>query len=287
MRDVPHPIDAKRNTGDLALAELARAQWGVVSLAQLRALGIDRGAVAWRVRHGRLHRLHRGVFAVGHRRLTREGAYLAAVMACGEGAVLSHRSAAHHWGLLRSEGRLVDVSVPRARRQRAGIRLHRPRSLDAQATTTHQGIAITTVPRTITDLPRHHRARALAQAERLRLDVGHHAASDPTYALTRSELEARFLDLIDQAALPRPLVNTTLDARDYGRPEVDFHWPDRRLIVETDGFETHGTRTAFVEDRRRDAAFAAAGWNVVRFAWADVVREGPTVARRLSALLVE
>ena len=237
---------------------------------------------------GRLHALHRGVYAVGHRRLTREGAYLAAVLACAEGAVLSHRSAAHHWGLVRSEAATVDVSVPRSRRSaRPRIRIHRPLTLDAEDTTTHEGIPITTVPRTITDLPRHHRARALAQAERLRLDVGHHAASDPTYALTRSELEARFLDLIDQAALPRPLVNTTLDARDYGRPEVDFHWPDRRLIVETDGFETHGTRTAFVEDRRRDAALAAAGWNVVRFAWADVVREGPTVARRLSALLVE
>ena len=287
MRDVPHPIDAKRNTGDLALAELARVQWGVVSLAQLRALGIDRGAVAWRVRHGRLHRLHRGVFAVGHRRLTREGAYLAAVMACGEGAVLSHRSAAHHWGLLRSEGRLVDVSVPRARRQRAGIRLHRPRSLDAQATTTHQGIAITTVPRTITDLPRHHRARALAQAERLRLDVGHHAAPDQTQALTRSELERRFLELLHRAGLPPPLVNASLDAQDHGRLEVDFHWPGHRLIVETDGFEAHGTPTAFTTDRRRDAALTAAGYRVMRFAWDDVAGDAGTVARRLRALLVE
>jgi hypothetical protein len=286
--DIPHHIDAKRSPGDRALAELARAQWGIVSLAQLRALGFGRGSVARRVERGRLHPLHRGVYAVGHRRLTREGAYLAAVLACGAGAVLSHRSAAHHWGLLRSEAATVDVSVPRSRRSaRPRIRLHRPLTLDAQDTTTHEGIPITTVPRTITDLPRHHRARALAQAERLRLDVGHHAAPDPTHALTRSELEARFLDLIDQAALPRPLVNTPLDARDHGRTEVDFHWPDHRLIVETDGFETHGTRTAFVEDRRRDAALAAAGWNVVRFAWADVVQEGPTVARRLRALLVE
>jgi very-short-patch-repair endonuclease len=287
VRDVPHPIDAKRNTGDLALAELARLQWGVVSLAQLQALGFGRGSVAKRVQRGRLHSLHRGVYAVGHRRLTREGAYLAAVLACGEGAVLSHRSAGHHWGLLRSEGRLVDVSVPRARRQRAGIRLHRPRSLDAQDTTTQHGIPITTVPRTIADLPGHHRARALAQAERLRLDVGHHTAPDPAQALTRSELEARFLELIEEAALPRPLVNTSLDAQDHGRLEVDFHWPEHRLIVETDGFETHGTPTAFTTDRRRDAALTAAGYRVVRFAWGDVAGDAGTVALRLRALLVE
>jgi hypothetical protein len=153
VRDVAHGIHAQRNLGDRALAEVARVQWGVVSLAQLRALGFDRGAVAWRVRVGRLHPLHRGVYAVGHRRLTREGTYLAAVLACGEGAVLSHRSAAHHWGLLSSEATRVDVSVARARRQRAGIRLHRPRVLDAQDTSALRGIPITTVSRTLTDLP--------------------------------------------------------------------------------------------------------------------------------------
>jgi Transcriptional regulator, AbiEi antitoxin/Protein of unknown function (DUF559) len=271
--------------GDRALAEVARLQWGVVSLAQLRALGFDRGAVAWRVRVGRLHPLHRGVYAVGHRRLTREGAYLAAVLACGEGAVLSHRSAAHHWGLLRSEATRVDVSVARARRQRAGIRLHRPRVLNAQDTTVLRGIPITTVSRTLTDLPARQRERALAQAERLRLDVGHHRAHDPSQALTRSELEARFLELVHEAGLPPPLVNTSPTALDHGRLEVDFHWPAHQLVVETDGFDTHWTRSAFTSDRRRDAALQAAGHRVVRFSWSDVVGERETVARRLRALL--
>jgi hypothetical protein len=278
-------MDAKRNTGDLALAEVARLQWGVVSLQQLRVLGFERGAVAKRVKRGRLHPLHRGVYAVGHRRLTRQGAYLAAVLACGEDAVLSHRSAAHHWGLLRSEATLVDVSVPNARRRRAGIRLHRPRSLDAQDTTVHEGIPVTSVPRTLTDLPRRLRERALAQAERMRLDVGHHRASDPSHALTRSELEHRFLDLVHEAALPPPLVNTSLDALDHGRLEVDFCWPAHHLIAETDGYETHGTRSAFAEDRRRDAALQASGYRVVRFAWSDVVGDPGTVRRRLRALL--
>jgi hypothetical protein len=271
--------------GDRALAELARLQWGVVSLAQRRALGFDRGAVVWRVRVGRLHPLHRGVYAVGHRRLAREGTYLAAVLACGEGAVLSHRSAAHHCGLVRSEATRVDVSVPRARRQRAGIRLHRPRALDAQDTTVLRGIPITTVSRTLTDLPARQRERALAQAERLRLDVGHHRARDPVQALTRSELEARFLELLDEAALPRPQVNVSLDALDHGPLEVDFHWPAHQLVVETDGFDTHGTRSAFTSDRRRDAALQAGGHRVVRFSWSDVVGEPETVARRLRALL--
>ena len=281
-------MDAKRSPGDRGLAELARAQWGVVSLAQLRALGIGRGSVARRVERGRLHRLHAGVYAVGHRRLSREGAYLAAVLACGEGAVLSHRSAAHQWGLLQSDATLVDFTVPRSRRScRPGIRLHRPRSLEARDISTHRGIPITSVERTLDDLPRALRTRALAQAERLRLDVGHHLAPDPALALTRSELEARFLHLIDRAALPRPVVNAALHALDHGRIEVDFHWPDQRLIVETDGFESHGTRSAFTDDRRRDAALTAAGWRVVRFAWSDVAGHPAAVRRRLRALLLE
>jgi hypothetical protein len=152
---------------------------------------------------------------------------------------------------------------------------------------------------------RSHLERAVAQAERLRIydhgaveatidrANGHHGRARLTRAtakepvFTRSELERRFLDLVERAALPRPLVNSSLEALDHGRIEVDFHWPTQNLIVETDGEETHGTRTAFQADRRRDAALAAKGHRVVRFTWADVTQDTQRVTRRLRKLLEE
>lgn len=147
--------------------------------------------------------------------------------------------------------------------------------------------------------------RALAQAQHLRIydhtaieDViertnGHRGqarlarATQREPALTRSELEHRFLDLIDQANLPRPRVSSALDALDHGRIVADFHWPDHHLIVETDGEESHGTRTAFQSDRRRDAALTAKGHRVVRFTWADVMHDTERVESRLRRLLRE
>jgi very-short-patch-repair endonuclease len=290
---------------DVAVAELAEGQWGVVSLAQLLALGLGERGVRHRVRVGRLRRLHRGVFAVGHGVLGREGRRLAAVLACGEGAVLSHRSAAAHWGLLETQAALVDVTAPRGRHGGQGIRLHRSRSLGARDTTTHEGIPITKVPRTLLDLAAtvqpHRLERALAQAQRLQLydhraitDVlarsnGHrgrtaltHATSREDPKWTRSELEAWFLEVLRDASLPEPLVNFSLTAPDHSRFEVDFYWPTHHLIVELDGWDTHRTRAAFEQDRRRDAALTAAGWRVVRFTWHEP-RE--TIQRRLQALL--
>jgi predicted transcriptional regulator of viral defense system len=137
---------------DRRVAELAGRQWGVVSLAHLRAAGLSYDAVRSRVRAGRLHRLHHGVYAVGHTVLKREGRWLAAVLACGDGAVLSHRSAAAHWGLLRSEATRTDVTTPARRAANATIRPHISRFLIARDTTTHQDIPITSVPRTLLDL---------------------------------------------------------------------------------------------------------------------------------------
>jgi hypothetical protein len=259
---------------------------------------------------GRLHRIHAGVYAVGHARLTWRGRMVAAVLASGPGAVLSHRSAGIWWGLLPLGAAVrIDVSVPRGRRGATGVRTHRPRSLDAQDATYHDGIPITSVARTLLDLAATARPRelerALAQAERMqRYDGaaiagvlarsnGHQGAgrlaraawTEP--ALTRSELERRFLDIVDRAALPRPRVNVPLDAPDHGRIEVDFHWPKHRLIVETDGEESHGTHQAFTQDRRRDAALAAAGHRVVRFTWRDVTLDTERVERRLRKLLEE
>jgi very-short-patch-repair endonuclease len=285
------------------LAALAAGQWGVVSAAQLAALGFSAAGVTRRVQAGRLHRLHRGVYAVGHRSLAVQGRWLAAVLACGPGAVLSHRSAAH-WNLLATSATRVDVTAARGRRGAPGIRLHRSRSLDAQDTTTHQGIPITTVAKTMLDLaaalPAHRLERALAQAERLHLydhaaltqiieranghrgqrALQHAVAQEP--AFTRSDLEARLLALTRQHGLPAPLVNHILAAPDHPRLEVDFCWPAHQLIVETDTYQTHGTRADFEHDRRKDAALAAAGYTVIRFT--DQTRPAE-IATRLRALL--
>jgi hypothetical protein len=287
-----------------ALSELAARQWGVVSLAQLRALGLSSDAVERRARSGRLHRMHRGVYAVGHTRLGREGRWLAAVLAYGPGAVLSHRSAASHWDLLDTQQTRIDVTAPRGRHGTPGIRLHTSRSLDARDTTSHEAVPITTVARTLLDLAAtarsHELERALAQAMYLRVydhraitavvarSNGHRGTAVLTQAtalepkVTRSRWEVRMLKLVRDHGLPVPLTNEPFHAPDHGECKPDFHWPAHRLIVETDGWHAHGTRAAFESDRAKDAALTAAGFRVVRFTW---LTEDATIVRRLKALL--
>ncbi len=290
------------------VAELAGRQWGVVSQAQLLALGITRDAIDHWLAVGRLQRLHRGAYAVGHRSLSFEGRALAAVLACGPGAVLSHRSAARHWGLLSTDGTTgTDVSAARSRENAPGIRIHRPRRLGPLDVTVHRGIPITSIARTCLDVaPSLSKARfeaMLGQAEVLRLydlrafeaqverSVGHRGrgrlaraiGSEP--ALTRNQLEGRFLALVSRAGLPSPMVNEPLDVVDHPGIKPDFHWPAQRVIAETDGRATHLTRAAFQADRRRDAALAADGFVVVRFTYEDVRDAPATVARRLAAVL--
>jgi hypothetical protein len=286
------------------VAELAARQWGVLSRAQLRGLGASPAAIDLWVRRSRLHVVYRGVYALGHTSLKVEGRRLAAVLACGQGAVLSHRSAAAHWGLLATEQTRIDVTAPRSRDGVPGIRLHTSRSLDARDTASHEGIPITSVARTLLDLaatvPESRLERALAQAERLQLynhraiaDViaranGHRGKTALARAvrgepkLTRSELEARFLSLVRQAGLPEPLANFILDAPDHPRLEVDFYFPTHDLVVETDGWETHKTKAAFHSDRRKDAALTSAGHRVMRFTYEDIVYEPDTVVARLT-----
>jgi very-short-patch-repair endonuclease len=276
----------------------------VVSREQLLAIGLSRGALEHWLAVGRLQRLYRGVYAVGHRVLRREGRRLAAVLACGAGAVLSHRSAAAHWGLLASDQHATDVTAGRGRHGAPGIRLHRTRSLDARDTTTHEHIPVTTVARTLLDLAATARPeqleRAFAQALVLHLydhtaitDVlqranGHRGtralaeatAREPKH--TRSDWEARMLELIRRRHLPEPLVNHTLIAADHGSCTVDFCWPQQRLIAETDSWQFHGSRVTYEQDRARDAALQAAGFRVVRFTWHT---PDATILRRLRALL--
>ncbi len=261
------------------------------------------------MRRGRLHGLYRGVYAVGHTALRVEGRRLAAVLACGDGAVLSHVSAAAHWGLLHSAATKIDVTAPASRRGASGaVRLHRTRCLDARDTTTHEHTPVTTIARTLLDLaasqPEARLERALAQSHHLRVydhaeitDVlartnGHRgtralaqaaASEDPKW--TANEFEARFLTLVRDAKLPEPLVNHPLDAPDHGHCRPDFMWPAAGLVVETDGWETHGTRVAFLADRRKDAALTAAGYRVVRFSPDDLRDRPDTVVARLTSLL--
>jgi hypothetical protein len=232
------------------MAELAARQHGVVSRRQLRGPGMSDSAVQHRVAVRRLRRVHAGVYAVGSQPLASLGRYLAAVLACGDGAVLSHRSAAALWDLRPSWSRRLEVTQPsRNGRRHAAITTHYTRSLPSSEITTRDGIPCTTPARTLVDLAAVAHARELERAleqavalglfdgvalavvlresrgrrgvARLRRLVG---ALRDMPAPVRSELERRFLALVRRARLPVPLVNARL-----GGHEVDFHWPQLRL----------------------------------------------------------
>jgi very-short-patch-repair endonuclease len=267
---------------DRVLAEIAGRQYGIVTSTQLNAAGILPDAVTRRVRAGRLHRIHRGVYAVGHRALSSEGRWTAAVFACGKGAVLSHRSAAELWRFLPASRRWIDVTVPGdgGRMKRRGIFVHRSLTLTAEFITRLRGIPVTTSARTIADLGRvatpDELHRALRHADFVGLDVGEGAAKERT----RSELEGSFLRLCRRHRLPLPEVNV-----EVGGYTVDFLWRDRRVIVETDGWQAHRGRVAFEDDRGRDARLRLIGYTVVRFTYRQVTEEPALVAETLRALL--
>jgi hypothetical protein len=297
---------------DHAIAELAKGQHGVVALWQLVALGLSARAVRARVAAGRLHRIHRGVYAVGHALLSARGRWTAAVLACGRGAVLSHRSAAALQDLRPSASTSIEVVVPRRRSSSPTGIVVRCRSglADADMTVAHD-IPCTSFARTALDL-----AAVLDdvgvekvcdRAEQLRLfdlraieDVltrnpGARGAGrlrrvltrlHPQGPRTRLELERRFLRLCRLARLPIPLVNEWVQLDGPGFLG-DFVWPRERLIVETDGSETHLTRRAFEDDRRRDQLLAVAGYRTLRFTWRQVTAEPERVARTVGAVLAE
>jgi Protein of unknown function (DUF559)/Transcriptional regulator, AbiEi antitoxin len=247
-----------KSTPDQTLAALAARQHGVVAARQL---GMSKDAIARRVASGRLHRIHWGVYAVGHPLLSRHGAWLAAVLAAGPQAVLSHATAAALWGIRATNAAKVDVTVSRTSgvRSTKRIRVHRPRRPPQR--TIHEGIPTTTPMQTLSDLAtiltRPALERAAEAAEGLRLVDGplDLELGNPT----RSPLEARFLELSHDLGIPRPLVNSMVEGF-----EVDLCWPEHRLIVEADSLRHHGTRAAFERDRLRDAHLTAAGWRVLR-----------------------
>lgn len=293
---------------DRLIAALAARQHGVVGWRQLAGLGIGRGAIRRRLEAGRLHPVHRGVFAVGHPAVSREGRWMAAVLSAGDAAVLSHRSAAALWRLRLNAPERTDVTVPRTLRSRPAVRLHCA-ALAPDELTCERGIPVSTPLRTLLDLaavvPAHQLERAVNEAEILRLTdelsladlLARYPRRTGTVALrrildrarigasvTRSELEDRLLAFLDRQGLPRPDVNAHLRIAG-GIVEVDCLWRERRVIAELDGYATHATRAAFERDRARDRALQAAGWRVIRITWRQLHEAPDTLTADLAALL--
>jgi very-short-patch-repair endonuclease len=288
-----------------AIAELAAKQRGVITRAQLLELGMTRTTIDNWVKHSRLHSLYRGIFLLGHPRPIAGARQLAAVLACGRGAVLSHLSAAGLWRLLPGREGDVDVTVPgRNPGRRRGIRVHRVNALDRRDVRKLGGIPITSPARTIFDVAavvrRRELEQALAEAYARRLARRSDFVSllarrsslpgtralralldDATPALTRSQAEERLLALIRTAELRAPEINVRI-----GRHEVDFMWRDQRLIVEVNGFRFHSSRSAFEHDRRRDAELISQGFRVIRITWRQIFDRPEALTARLAKALV-
>jgi hypothetical protein len=291
----------------VALARMARRQHGVVSIRQLEGpLGFSGRSVARAVAAGRLHRIHRGVYAVGHTDLSQRGECLAAVLAVGPGALLSYHSAGWLWGIWRGAPELFEVTafVPRHHVPPRGVVRHRARNLVDDDRTIVDGIPITAVARTLLDLAWKLRGdqlrRVLARAEELGLldldaieavierNRGHHGAKRLRCALaiyepptfTRSEFERRFVDHLVTFGLPRPA--TGWNEIGY---ELDVYWPELGFAIELDTYETHGTRDAFESDRDRDLALTIAGIETIRVSERQFRREPAEIAARVATLL--
>jgi predicted transcriptional regulator of viral defense system len=288
------------------VAALATRQHGVVASRQLQDLGLNRHAIQRLVTAGWLHPIHRGVYAVGHRALTMRGRYMAAVLAGGPRAALSHRAAAGLWGLRRNTTR-VEITVAREAHPRSGIEVHRSRVLDPSDVTTREGIRVTTVARTLLDLASVLRAqdlaRAVDRAERAALfdlaavdDMlsrarGRHGTAALRRAVTawrpsqtRSELEDRFRELLEPTSLPSPLFNALVEG-ERGTHEVDALWSEHGLVVQLDGFEYHRTRQDRQRDADTDADLELAGFHILHLTWADVTMHAVRTLRRIERLL--
>jgi very-short-patch-repair endonuclease len=269
---------------------LATRQHGIVARSQLLVDGWSRSQIDREVRTGRLLAVQRGVYAVGHRPSTDEARWMAAVLACGPGAVLSHRSAGALWGLPIGDNGLSHVTAPTAHTRRR-VDVHRA-SLDPRDHTVRHGIPVTTLARTLADLAHslddasYHRAVKEAQFRKLFDDARirdaltrRPAARLKRYlgdtTLTQSALEDAFIRLCRKHCIPEPETQ-------YGtKPRVDFIWHDRRLIVEVDGYEAHGTRAAFQDDRTTTNALLLAGYLVLRFTYDDVEHRPDHVAAQV------
>lgn len=291
------------------VAELARAQHGIVGRGQLLGLGIDSDAVKRRVRAGRLHPIYPGVYAVGHTAITKRGRWMAAVLASGEGAVLSHASAVGLWGIWGSGAGEAHVTVPRKTRSQRSIRRHFFVLPDDERTVL-AGIPTTSAARAVLDLAADKGAAAaesaLREMEYLRIygpvslpalleryprhkgtpivRVCLERLADDPGGRIRSDLEEAFLPFLDSHQIPRPRLNAWISIDD-DRFQIDCLWPDAKLIGELDGFKSHGTKRAFRKDRRRDRRLGARGYHVVRITEDQILAEPREVAADLLALI--
>jgi very-short-patch-repair endonuclease len=297
-------------TSSSAVWKLAAAQHGVVSRRQLLKLGLSRRTIEHRLATRRLHRVMRGVYAIGRPELTRRGHWMAAVLSCEPAAVLSHRSAAALWGIGIEPAGRIEISVRALSYPRGpGVLAHRRPTLRPEDLDTSNGIPVTTPVRTLIDLAtqlgKGSLERAINEADRLELvdpetllaaldeypgvpGVGPLRAilGERTFRLTDSELERRFLSLIAAAGMPTPVTGIRLNGF-----KVDFYWPDLGLVVETDGLRYHRTPGQQARDRLRDQAHTAAGLTPLRFTHAQVRFDAAHVrailaetARRLRAV---
>ena len=296
----------RANQRDSVIARIADSQWGVVSREQLLAAKLSRDQIGDALRAKRLRRILPGVYAVGHIRLRREAWWQAALLYCGEGAVLSHRSAAVAWGMLPGDGvEPVDVIARgNAGRDQKGINPRRI-ALHKDDYERRFGMWVTTPARTIADNAGVMRGRALRElieraedARRFdRVGIEGVLARSPRLPgrrdlLTlvrllgpdrdgaRSELERRFLRLCRSHGLPKPDVNIVVEAR-----RRDFVWPQHRLVVETDGYRWHSSRKAMRRDRARDRELMLAGWRPIRFTYEDVIFEPSIVVADFDGFL--
>jgi very-short-patch-repair endonuclease len=297
-------MGGKNGSLDQLLAGLAGNQHGVVAVWQLLELGFSRRQVDVRVESGRLHRAYWGVYSVGHPANGDDTWQMAAVLACGQGTVLSHWTAGPRWGLIRPVPGPVHVTAPRDRKPQRGMRPHTAQ-LHPHDKTKRDGIPITSVPRTLLDIAavadERVLRRAVNQAERtgwlnrkaidellqrnprrkgtrqLRAVM---ASVSPGTRRSRSDLEIAFLALCRTYELPAPVVNGELEGI-----EVDMHWPGTNLVVELDCYEYHRTPQEFENDRRRDAKLKRAGYQVLRVTDTWLEDDPAGVAETVSALL--
>lgn len=283
---------------------LARQQHGVVSRAQLLGLGLSPEAIRHRLRTGRLHRIMRGVYAVGRPADSREALWMAAVLACGPAALLSHRSAAELWGMGATWMGPIDVAVPsHVVRRHRGLRIHRKTAFGDEVRREVRNVPVTDPATTLIDLAA---CATLAQLEAAANEADQLDLIDPealraaldrcpprpgvgilrtlldaqTFVLTESELERRFLRLVRAAGLPRPESQVWLDGR-----RVDFYWPELNLVVECDGLRYHRTASRQSSDLRREQAHAMAGRPALRFSHREVRHEAGRVEETLRRVM--
>lgn len=296
-----------RESLDRKVEELARRQHAVVRRGQLLAMGMGRRAIAGRLQRGQLHEVHRGVYVVGVRRISRKGRWIAAVLACGEGAVLSHRSAARLWRLLPPAAETVDVTSARSQARRQGIACHRL-PMHGDEWVVEDGIPVTSPFRTIFDLaasvPARELERAFHEAEARRVtdrvslpmllerypgrrgsrNLRALLGSKAPVMITRNDFEEAFLALVDAHGFLRPRMNAPYAIR--GRFfEIDALWEEQRLAVELDSREIHGTVKRFESDRLRDRILVAEGWRTMRITWQQLQKEPQEIVKDLRLAL--